>query len=294
MTGNTFHRIMTGALPVGLLLLSAVFPNPSRADSAATLSDARRDYCNILAFCGLPVPANHCPSKEALGKPKVEFDEERCLEARLLHSRGVKPTTPGYGYKLYRYLGMEYRIVYEVSDTVPVSPERLAYLLNDIPLAARLVSHFQKQPYSAVYLDGPERKHFKGEKGKRLKGDARLISGDTGEKRLFYFGTGSVEVAWWRLRGPALMDFTFAPVGKSGNRVRYNMRILVLPGNGFVNGIMNLGMFKNIVYGKIREVLVDITEAALKMEAGGREGMLKHSGWTAEERRKLEEFLKLP
>ncbi len=274
------------------LILSGIF-SPLYGDTT-NLTEGRLNYCSVLYYCDLPVPGGHCPSKQSLGKPKVNFDAEQCRVPKLLFSRGVTPTVPDIGYRLYRYLGMEYRVVYEVVDSVQISPERLAYLLNDIPLAARLISHFQKEPYSATYLDGAKRKHFQGEKGKRLKGDVRHISGDTEERRLFYFGYGSAEVAWWRLRGPALMDFSYKPVGNSNKRVAYNMHILVFPGNGFVNGIMNLGMFKNIVFGKIREVIVDITEAARKMEAAGREEVLKHPGWTLEERLKLEAFLKLP
>jgi len=59
-----------------------------------------------------------------------------------------------------------------------VSNERFAYLLADLPLSARLVSHFMNEPYTAEYID-PQRTHFKGTKGKRLRGDAALISGSS-------------------------------------------------------------------------------------------------------------------
>lgn len=272
------------ATPAG----SGKSPEPPRR----RITDGQRDFCHVVRECGLPEPGGYCPPPAELGKPGFEFDSTRCLEARLLNSRGVTPTHPIVGYKLYRFLGMEYRVIYTVEDELPISEARLAYLLGDLPLAARLVSHFRKEPYTAQYLD-PERKSFKGTKGKRLTGEARLISGTTAEKRLFYFGYGAAEVAWWRLKGPALMDFSYAPSPK-GRTLAYRMKILVFPGSGVINTIMNMGMFRKVVLGKIREVLKDITESARQLAAGGGAELLNSKDWSAEEKRKIEEFLKLP
>ncbi len=144
-------------------------------------------------------------------------------------------------------------------------------------------------------MDGAERKHFKGTKGKRLSGEAQLISGGTEERRLFYFGKGVAEVAMWRLTGPALMDFGYKSYqNPKGQGLHYQMKILVFPGNGVVNGIMNMGLFKRIVYGKIREVLIDITDSARKLAESGDAGIQSSAKWTAEEKRKIEQLLKLP
>lgn len=256
-------------------------------------TDAQKDFCNLVRSCGLPEPGGYCPPPAELEKPAFTYDSARCLEARLLNSRGVTPTHPVVGYKLYRFLGMEYRVIYTVEEDIPISEARLAYLLGDLPLSARLVSHFRKEPYTAEYTDS-ERKAFKGTKGKRLRGEARLISGATAEKRLFYFGYGVAEVAFWKLKGPALMDFTYADAASKGKGLHYKMKILVFPGNGMINSIMNLGMFRKIVLGKIREVLVDITDSAKKLAAGGGAELLKSKDWTPEEKKKIEEFLKLP
>jgi hypothetical protein len=242
--------------------------------------------------CGLEQPAGYCPGPKALGKADFTFDSARCLEARLLQSRGVGPSHPVVGFRLYRFLGMEYRVIYNITDTLEVSRERLEYLLDDLPLAARLVSHYRKEPYTAKYRD-PGRTHFEGTKGKRLRGEARLISGSLTEKRLFYFGTGVAEVAFWTLKGPALMDFVYWPVPEK-KKLAYHMKLLVFPGNGIINKIMNLGLFKNIVYGKIREVLVDITQTARQLQQTGGKDLLQNSQWTPEEKKKIESFLKLP
>lgn len=293
-------RLFALLLFVGLLLPArAADPSKAPAGKAAAASakkkitDGQIDFCNLVRACGLPEPGGYCPSATELKKPEFTYDSARCLEARQLHARGVTTTHPVVGYKLYRFLGMEYRVIYNVEDRLPISGERLAYLLNDLPLAAKLVSHFRKEPYTAEYLDS-ERKAFKGSKGKRLKGEARLISGDTREMRLFYFGYGTAEVAFWKLKGPALMDFVYGPDPDKGKGVKYKMKLLVFPGNGVINGIMNLGMFRKVVLGKIKEVLGDITESAKQLAAGGGTELLKRPDWTAEEKRKIEEFLKLP
>ena len=195
--------------------------------------------------------------------------------------------------KRRRHCGSGHRARWKtVEEDLPISEARLAYLLADLPLAARLINHFQKQPYTAEYVDS-ERKHFQGTKGKHLKGDATLISGSSEERRLFYFGYGIANVAWWTLRGPALMDFTYAPAPSKSGFLRYKMKILVFPGNGVINSIMNLGLFKKVVYGKIKEVLDDITQTAQKLAAAS-QADLANKEWTPEEKKKIESFLKLP
>ncbi|MDB5105046.1 MAG: hypothetical protein JWP91_2735 [Fibrobacteres bacterium] len=188
---------------------------------------------------------------------------------------------------------MEYRVIYTIEDELPISEERLAYLLADLPLAAHLISYFIKEPYTAEYIDA-QHTHFKGTKGKRLRGDATLISGSSIEKRLFYFGYGVATVAWWTLKGPALMDFTYAPAPGKSKVLKYKMKLLVFPGNGVINGIMNLGLFKKVVLSKVKEVLQDITKTATKLAGGGSADLLKSKEWTPEEKKKIEEFLKLP
>jgi len=259
----------------------------------ARITASQKDFCTLVWGCGLPEPAGYCPKRSAIPMPDFAYDSTRCLEARLLNSRGVAPSHPKVGYKLYRFLGMEYRVIYGIEDELPISEARMAYLLADLPLAARLISHFRKEPYTVEYLD-PQRKEFKGAKGKRLRGEATLISGSSDEKRLFYFGYGVATVAWWTLKGPALMDFSYASAPGRPGALKYKMKLLVFPGNGVINSIMNLGMFKNVVLGKVREVLDDISVTARKLAEGGSAELLSSKAWTAEEKKKIEAFLKLP
>jgi hypothetical protein len=275
---------LTGLLTVALLVA---------AKPGERLSPGKRDYCRILYGCGLDRPPGHCPDAKELGKVSFAYDSARCLEARTLQSRGVGPAHPVVGFQLYRFLGMEYRVIYVLEDALPVTQERLEYLLSDLPLAARLVSHYRKEPYTAQYTDAA-RTHFTGAKGRKLRGEARLISGSTGENRLFYFGIGTAEVAFWTLRGPALLDFVYAPAEGKPARVGYRFKLLVFPGNGFVNTIMNLGLFRKVVVNKVREVLADITETARQLAETGGKDLLQDPKWTAEEKKKIEAFLKLP
>lgn len=256
------------------------------------ISDSQKDYCNLIWNCNLTVPAGYCPDRSLIEKPKFTYDSTRCLEARVLTARGIGPGHATLGFKLYRFLGMEYRVIYNVEEDLPISQARLAFLLADLPLSAKLMNYFQKQPYTAEYLDAGH-SHFQGTKGKNLKGDATLISGSTDERRIFYFGYGIATVAWWTLRGPALLDFSYEPSKNKVGYLHYKMKILVFPGNGIINSIMNLGLFKKVVYGKIKEVLDDITKTAKKLSETDA-NMLKSKDWTADEKKRIETFLKLP
>jgi hypothetical protein len=267
---------------------------------ALEITPALRDYCKLIYACGLKVPTGACPAPRELGPP-APFGPtgERCLEAKELEARGLRTDHPEFGFRLYRFLGFEYRVVYTIPDTLPISRARLEYLLGDIPLAARLVSHYRKTPYEAVYTNF-ERTHFRGSKGPRLRGEARLISGSFPEGRLIYIGSGVAEVAFWTLVGPAMMDFRYREIAaadkgpeKGVAKVAYDLKVVVFPGNGVINSIMNLGMFRNVVTGKVQDVLKDITETAKLLEADQGKQLLKNPNWSAAERKKIEELLKL-
>lgn len=274
----------------------SVAPPDQGKPKALEITPALRDYCKLLYACGLKMPPGACPAPHALGPP-APFgpSSERCVEARELESRGLRADHPEYGFRLYRFLGFEYRVVYAIPDTLPISRARLEYLLGDIPLAARLVAHYRNTPYEAQYTN-PQRTHFKGSKGPRLRGEARLISGSFSEGRLIYIGSGVAEVAFWTLVGPAMMDFRYREVpaaGKSGEKVAYDLKVVVFPGNGVINSIMNMGLFRNVVTGKVQDVLKDITETAKLLEADQGKQVLQSGKWSASDKKKVEALLRL-
>jgi hypothetical protein len=250
---------------------------------------ARLRYCGLTHHCGLPAPAEWCPAPYTRGVKGVRYDEGRCREPRVLHARGVG-TDGGPGYRLYQFLGARYQVVYAVEGEVRLSPARMAFLVDDLPLAAKLLSRFQETRYAAEYLD-PSRRRFRGSRGKTLSGEVDLISGSTAEGRLYYFGRGVSQVAFWRLSGISLMELDYSPAAE-GRAIRYRMRVLTTPASGALNVIMKTGLFRRVVEGQIRDVVADVTVASRRLEQGGLPALGPE--FSREERARLDAFLKLP
>jgi hypothetical protein len=276
----------------GLLLSATATATAAAAEPAGERPDpSRLRYCSLTRLCGLPAPAEWCPDRLSHGVPGVTYGEERCREARALHGRGVG-TDDALGYRIYHFLGARYQVAYAVEGEVRLSPARLAFLVNDLPLAAKLLSRFQRTRYTAEYLDGSGRR-FRGTRGGKLSGEVELISGGTDEGRLYYFGRGASQVAFWKLRGVSLMVFEYTPA-PDGRALRYRLRVLTTPASAALNVIMKTGLFRRVVEGEIREVVADVTEASRKLEQGGLPAPGPAPEFTGGERAKLEAFLKLP
>ena len=265
-------------------------PSPGRMflESRATATPSP-ELCGLLARCGLTVDAAFCPPALSAGVKGVTYDDARCAEARDLRARGVAPTDP-VGSRLYRILGRRYRASYTVDDSVRLNEARLSFLMNDLPLAARLLTHFQKRTYEARYLDESHNR-FWGRKGDVLTGEAQLVSGSVAERRLVYFGRGSSKVAFWHLGGHGFLQFDFQPAPAG---VSYRLKLIASPDSGFVNAIMNTGLFKRVVYGHMREVIDDITQAAEKLARDGGAAIQRSPEWSEEEKAKIAAFLQLP
>ena len=247
------------------------------------------ELCGLFARCGLIVDPAFCAPALSAGVKGVTYDEARCAEARDLRARGVAPDDP-VGSRLYRLLGRRYRASYTVDDRVRLGEARLTFLMNDLPLAARLLTHFQKRQYEARYLDASHSR-FWGRKGDVLTGEAQLVAGSVPERRLVYFGRGTSKVAFWHLGGNGFLQFDFQP---ATDGVSYRLKLIASPDNGFINTIMNTGLFKRVVYGHMREVLEDITQAAEKLARDGGEAIQRSPDWSEEEKAKIAAFLQLP
>lgn len=260
--------------------------------AADTPDPMRARFCGLMRGCGLPAPAGWCTEELSRGVTGLRYDELRCRDARELHARGVRnDDLPGY--RLYAFLGHRYRVEYAVSGDVALSAARLTYLMSELPLAARLLTRFQGTRYAAEYLD-PGHRRFRGSKGSKLAGEADLVSGGPQEGTAWYFGEGTSKVGPWKLRGRSLMRFEFAPAGADGRQVSYSVRIVTTPTNSVLNAIMNLGLFKSIVNGEIREMVEDVTEASRKLDAQGTSAPQSGGEWSAEEREKLSALMRLP
>lgn len=278
-------------MPRLALTTAALVLSVAAAQAAPKADPLRPRYCGLLQGCGLQAPEGWCPPEQSKGVPGVKYDDERCAEARELTAYGVR-NDDLTGYRLFAFLGHRYRVLYDVEGEVPLSAARLGYLMGDLPLAARLLTRFQPTKYTAEYV-GPQRRRFRGSKGSTLTGEADLVAGGPDARTSWYFGEGTSKVGPWRLRGRSLMRFEFAPAGAGGRRVRYRVRILSTPTNAALNLIMNLGLFKSIVNGEIREMVEDVTQASGRLEAAGA-SLPVDTRWSPEDREKLAALLRLP
>lgn len=265
-----------------LLLLAALGTAP--AASVERVGADRVRFCGLVRACGLPEPAGWCASVTG----GERYDAERCGEARRLAAGGVATDTT-LGYRLYQFLGHRHQLVYAADGELRLSPARLAFLVEDLPLAAKLLSHFQKTAYTAEYLDA-ERRRFKGRRGDQLTTEAERILGSPAQGRVEYFGHGVSQVGFWKMKGLALVQVDLTPA-REGRAVAYKVRVVSSPANAVVNVIMRLPVFRALVRKHIRDTLEDITEAAQKLE---RTGVGPSGAWTAEERTRLAAFLRTP
>jgi hypothetical protein len=181
--------------------------------------------------------------------------------------------------------------MYEVAGELPMSPARLTYLVEDLPLAARLLTHFQGVAYSAQYLDA-DRSRLKASRAGTLNAEAEQVSGSPREGLLYYYGYGTSQLGPWKLRGHALVEVRYqrAP---SGRGLAYRIRILASPANAVVNAFMGMGLFKSILRGKVEDVLEDITEASAKLDRQGLAGVAA-AGFSEDERRRIAALLSQP
>jgi hypothetical protein len=264
-------------------------PTPSPAPSPAPTpsAEARVEFCSLLRRCALPAPAA-CTEAISRGAPGVEYDAERCGPARQLNQRGVNPTDPA-SFRIYRFLGERYQIVYRLEGQVPLSDARLTYLLEDLPLAAALLTHFQKTRYEAAYLDPAGHRRFKGRRGDNLEGDATLLTGSPAERLLVYFGRGTSRIGPWKMRGLGLVELRYA--GAVGNGTKYQIEVVAAPVNAVVNLMMKTGIFRRILLGHIREILEDVAQASGKLD---KQGVAEGAPFSAQQKDSIAVLLKLP
>jgi hypothetical protein len=271
-----------------LAVLPAAQPAPSPSPSPLAISLLDPRACAVVRRCGLP--AAGCPAPK--GDDGVTIDEPRCADVRMLAARGLALDSAA-GQRVYRFLGRRYRVVYLLDGQVPVSSERLSFLIDDLPLAARLLTRLGRTPYTAEWLDA-EHTRFKAGRGKGLHGDAERVSGSTGERRLFFYGNGVSELGPWSLKGQALVEAQYGPAGPDGRHLGYRIRVVATPSNAAVDVIMHMRLFRSIVRGRIEDILEDIQEAARVLDRTKGAGILDSPQWSAAEKERIAEFLRLP
>ena len=267
------------------LALIQASPSPSPAPDPRL-----REYCSLVRACGLAGGAVPCAPEVSTGVPGVTYDEARCRPPRTLVARGIGPEAPRH-YNVFRFLGRRYQVVYDVAGELAIGPNRLSYLLDDLPLAARLLTHFQRVQYTAEYLDA-DRSRLSASREGTMTAEAERLSGSTGEGLLYYFGSGTSKLGPWKLRGQALVEVSYKPAA-SGRGLSYRIRILSTPANAVVNAFMGLGLFKSVLRGKVEEVLHDIAQASAKLDEQGLAGVASAS-FTEDEKRRIAALLARP
>jgi hypothetical protein len=279
---------MTRAFLAAALAAALSAPPPSVPPGPSEAS--RREFCSLLVRCGLPAPDGRCPEPLTRGVEGVAYDEARCAEPRRLFARGVRPEGD-LGFRLYRFLGRRYRVVYPIDGRLALSAARMDLLLGDLPLAARLLNRLQQVDYHAEYLD-LDHTRFRGRRGKGLSGEAEVVAGGAAEKSVVYFGQGRSQVGPWSMRGLGLVLVDYAPTA-DGRALTYRMHVVATPTNAFYNFLMNRGVFKSVLAGKAREILTDIAEASKKLDAQGAT-LVADPKWSPQDREKLVTLLATP
>jgi hypothetical protein len=270
------------------LLVAAMLMAP--AESRGGVPRVQQEYCALLVRCGLTPPAEACSPEASAGVSGVTYDDARCGDARELAAHGLSPQDPN-AFPVYRFLGKRYRVTYVVEGELPMSPARLAFLLEDLPLAAKLLTRLGKNEYTAEYLDD-SRRRFRGTKEGTLSGEATRVAGSVADRWLVYYGLGRSQVGLWKLRGQSFARFRFGPRTAEEPGLAYSLQVVVTPDNAFVNRIMTLGLFRRLVQGQIRQVVDDIDAAGRRLADKGAEAL---SGeWSADERTRVDALLHLP
>jgi hypothetical protein len=276
------------ALVAAVVVAGAAAATPPAATGPSEAS--KREYCSILTQCGLSAPVPFCSAALSGGVPDVVYDGARCAEPRRLFARGVRPEGD-LGFRLYRFLGRRYRIVYPIEGRLELSPARMERLLADLPLAGRLLSHLLSVPYEAAYLD-PDHVRFRGKRGEGLSGEAEIVAGGPRERSLAYFGHGRSQVGPWTMRGLGLVFVDYGPAA-GGRGLRYHLQVVATPTNAFYNFLMNRGLFKSVLIGKVQEILDDIAKASRQLDQQGAT-LITDPRWSPEDRETIAALLRVP
>jgi len=234
---------------------------PLLAAPDADQPSPQRAMCALLNACHLTYQASTCT--EALSEPvkSVVYDSAYCGWVRGFERRGIVPdgkTT----YEMYRYMGTKYHVTYVVHDTVPVPFGALDHLISNIPLTAKLINQYRGTEYTAEYPNPGDSLFFRGSNGGNLTGQANQVWAREDRRERIFYGIGRVKVMSWAMRGNVIIEMKAWPDAADPRRSLYTLRFTMFPVNGFINSIMNLGIFRSVALGKIEDILTDIRLAS--------------------------------
>lgn len=221
----------------------------------------QRAMCALLKACQLSYQSPTCT--EALSEPvkSVTYDSNYCGWVRGFERRGIVPDGK-LTYEVYRYMGTKYRVHYAVADTLDVPFGALDHLIGNIPVTAKLINQYRGTTYTAEYPNVSDSSFFKGSNGSNLTGQATVVWARPDHRERIFYGVGRVKVLSWAMRGNVIIEMKAWPHAADPRRSVYTLRFTMFPVSGFINSVMNLGVFRSVALGKIQDILTDIRLAS--------------------------------
>lgn len=227
----------------------------------------RNAICAGVKQC-LTIDLPGCTAAEKKPLEDVEYNNDVCGAFLEVASRGIDPRS-GIAHQMFSYLGGEYRVTYEVRGVLPVNVDMMRFLFDHMPFTSRLINAYQGTNYTLAYSYG-DKWNFYGDNGRNLKGKFQWVREDSlGQKmgqRNTFWGMGSAKVLMWQLHGVALVFLDYDPIDQ--NRVNYRLRSIVFPSNAFLNSVMKMDMFRDVVMEKM-QLIVGHVESSARMYAKG-------------------------
>jgi len=249
-----------------------------------------------LAMCsGVKKCLNHdfpqCSAEEKKPNPDIKYNAEFCAPYKELQKRGLR-TNDARAYDLFRYMGRQYRVTYKLTGKLPISKEAMMYLFNNMDFTAQLVNAYRKTKYTITY-DTPDRKNFSGDNSDNLFGSfVWLLNDSAGVNPGMYnvfFGRGRTKILAWKLHGTATAILDLKEIGKDS--VAYEFRAIVSPSGAFLNSIMNMNIFTNMVKKEIQGIITNIEKSAQEFAKGNRKPIEDYSEFkTNKWQKNLKEF----
>ncbi len=249
----------------------------------------QNDFCKYYFGCETTINEKYCTGFMPDESKNSKKTDERCKEFKRLMESGILPDSK-YGFNIYSILCKKYRVDYEISDILPIKQKHFEFLVDNLPLTAKLVNAFQNTNYSATYLDKTHKKLFMADNGKNIHGGARLVAGSIPQKYLIYHGYGRVKILKWQLGGNIFFEFSYEV--QQNEHIAYNIHMVVSPTDEDISAVLNFWLFKMIVQKNIKNIFADIVNSANAFNNISEAKLMQKYKWSKQEKSKIEELLK--
>jgi hypothetical protein len=94
----------------------------------------------------------------------------------------------------------------------------------------------------------------------------------------------------WKLYGVALVFLDYDPIDQ--NQINYRLSALVFPANAFLNSLMKMDMFRNVVMDKMKLIIGDVQHSAQTFASGERRPLQDYEKFQTDPvlKKQLQEF----